>query len=63
MQSHVSALRSLLESGVPTIRNKLGGHGQGEEIRHVSQHHASYALHLTASNILFLSDMENENFS
>ena len=28
-QSHYSALRSVLESGVPTGRNRLSGHGQG----------------------------------
>ena len=29
---HFSALRSTLESGVPTARNKLGGHGQGASV-------------------------------
>jgi hypothetical protein len=29
---HFSSLRSTLESGVPTARNRLGAHGQGTEI-------------------------------
>jgi len=28
---HFSGLRAVLESGVPTVRNRLGGHGQGTE--------------------------------
>jgi len=43
-----------LESGIPTIRNKEGGHGQGVNISNVPEHFASYSLHLTASNLLFL---------
>ena len=29
LKSHISGLRSALASGVPTLRNELGGHGQG----------------------------------
>ena len=29
MQSHFTALRSTLEAGLPTSRNKNSGHGQG----------------------------------
>ena len=60
MQTQFSSLRSLLESGVPTIRNKNGGHGQGVIPVDVPQYLAKYALNLTASNILFLVDsMDN----
>jgi len=55
MQSHFSALRSTLESGVPTIRNDQSGHGQGSEKVVVPEYIASYILHLTASNILLLA--------
>lgn len=55
MQNEFSSLRSLLESGIPTIRNKEGGHGQGHEVTTVPEHLASYALHLTASTLLFLA--------
>ena len=60
MQSHFSALRNTLEAGVPTIRNRLGGHGQGSQIVSVPESIAAYALHLTASNILLLTRAENE---
>ena len=55
MQSHFSALRNTLEAGVPTLRNKRGGHGQGTRVVPVPEYIATYALHLTASNILFLA--------
>lgn len=58
MQSHFSALRSVLESGVPTVRNRLGGHGQGPEKIIVPEYIAAYALHLTASNIVLLARAE-----
>ena len=52
MQSHIGNLRSILESGVPTLRNKLGGHGQGATVTTVSESTARFALHSTAANIL-----------
>jgi len=54
MQTEFGALRTTLESGVPTARNKFAGHGQGEKPRPVPDYFASYALHLTAANILLL---------
>jgi len=57
-QTNMSSLRSLLEGGVPTGRNRLGGHGQGDEIVDVPQHIASYILHMTASTIVFLVESE-----
>lgn len=45
-------------SGTPSIRNKVGGHGQGAEVVNVSESLARYALNLTASNILFLAECE-----
>ena len=56
MKSHFTSLRSTLASGVPPIRNKggQGGHGQGSTLIEVPDHIAAYALHLTASNIVFL---------
>jgi len=56
--SHFSGLRSSLEGGVPTGRNRLGGHGQGTEVVTVPEYLASYVLHLTASSILFLVEAE-----
>jgi hypothetical protein len=54
LTSQFSSLRSLLESGVPTIRNRNGGHGQGESSVPVPEYLARYALNLTATTILFL---------
>jgi hypothetical protein len=58
IQSEISALRSVLESGIPTIRNRLGGHGQGAKQTIVPLHIASYTLHMTASTILLLVEAE-----
>lgn len=58
LQSEFSALRTSLESGVPTVRNKQAGHGQGTQVRRVPQHLVSYLLHLTATSILFLVESE-----
>lgn len=60
MQSHFSGLRSTLEAGVPTIRNRMSGHGQGTKEISVPESMAAYALHLTASNILLLVRADNE---
>lgn len=57
-QSHFAALRSLLESGVPTARNRLSGHGQGAAPMPVPGHVAGYALHMTAAAIVFLAESE-----
>lgn len=45
---------TLLESGVPTVRNRQSGHGHGVQVSDVSPHLARYALHLTAATILLL---------
>jgi len=50
----MSALRSLLEGGVPTGRNKLSGHGQGATPTTVPEHIVSYVLHMAAAAIVFL---------
>ena len=53
-QNQFTSLRSLLESGIPTTRNKLGGHGQGQIPQKVDDEMTRYALDLTVSNIIFL---------
>jgi hypothetical protein len=55
-EQHFTSLRSLLESGIPTGRNKLSGHGQGSEPLDVPIFLVAYMLHMTASTILFLVD-------
>ena len=60
LQNQFSSVRILLESGIPTVRNKKGGHGQGAEVSNVPEYLASYTLHLTATNLLFLANCEEE---
>ncbi len=57
-QSQYASLRSLLESGVPTGRNKLSGHGQGTTPVSVPDHVVAYMLHMTASAIVFLAEAD-----
>jgi AbiJ N-terminal domain 4 len=54
LQDYFSGLRKVLESGVPAVRNKTSGHGQGSMPVEVPEHLAAYVLHLTASNIVML---------
>lgn len=58
LEAQFGALRSVLESGVPTIRNKQGAHGQGANLIEVPDFLARYALNLTASNVLFLVEAD-----
>jgi hypothetical protein len=57
-QQNFSSLKSLLESSVPTGRNKLGGHGQGASTTTVPDYLVAYMLHMTASTIVFLCEAE-----
>lgn len=59
-QQQFTSLRSTLESGVPTGRNKLSGHGQGEEIIKVPEYIVSYMLNLTGAAIILLINSEKE---
>lgn len=61
LQQHFTSLRSTLESGVPTIRNKMSGHGQGSEAIEVPMHYASYMLYLTGTTINFLVSCYKEH--
>ena len=61
MQSQFNSLRGLLESGVGSIRNKVAGHGQGQEIVTVPDHLAAYSLHLTTSTIVFLIECDHSS--
>ncbi len=53
-QNQFTSLQNLLESGIPTIRNKLGGHGQGQTPQRVDDEMTRYGLNLTGTNIIFL---------
>ena len=53
-QQHFKSLKNTLTSGVPTARNKVAGHGAGNEVREIPEYLVSYILHMTASTIVFL---------
>ena len=59
-QNHYSALRTTLESGVPTGRNMLSSHGQGEKPIAIAEHLAAYMLHMTAAAIVFLVNSDEK---
>lgn len=54
MSSHIVNLRTTLETGLPVVRNKIAGHGQGSAIVPISDEFAEYALNLAATNIVLL---------
>jgi hypothetical protein len=53
-QGQFTSLRSLLDSGIPTIRNRTSGHGQGAVPQEVDDEMTRYGLNLTGGNIIFL---------
>jgi hypothetical protein len=57
-QNQMTSLRGLLESSVPTGRNKLSGHGQGAKPTSVPDYLVAYMLHMTASTLVFLTNAE-----
>lgn len=59
--SKFTSLRSMLESGIPTMRNRRSAHGQGGEDHKVPEYLAAYQLHVTASTILMLVRAYNES--
>ncbi|BCG73406.1 hypothetical protein MesoLj113a_45640 [Mesorhizobium sp. 113-1-2] len=59
-QGQLGSLRSLLESSIPTGRNRMAGHGQGATPTEVPAHFAAYMLHMTASTLVFLTTAEAE---
>ncbi|WP_230432499.1 STM4504/CBY_0614 family protein [Plesiomonas shigelloides] len=59
-QQQMTSLRSLLESSIPTGRNKLSGHGQGSETIEIPDHLVAYMLHMTASTLVFLATAEEK---
>ena len=60
LESHLTGIRTTLESGAPTLRNKKAGHGQGQEIVNVSDEYVEYALNLVATNIVLLVKIFNQ---
>jgi hypothetical protein len=60
LQNSFSGIRTILESSVPTIRNKNSAHGQGPDKVVVPKYLANYMLYLTGSTIIFLVEASSE---
>lgn len=59
MQQQFTSLRTLLESGTPTVRNKTSGHGAGVTPVAPTEAIARFGLHTAAANITLLVDAFN----
>lgn len=64
LKSHFEGLKALLsgvqtslEAGLPVLRNKSAGHGQGATVVYIPEHLATYALNLSATNIVLLVNL------
>jgi hypothetical protein len=53
-ENQLNSLRSLLQSNIPTVRNKNSAHGQGTQKRKVPNHLAQYLLSVTGATIQLL---------
>ncbi|SFF11624.1 hypothetical protein SAMN05216167_12934 [Spirosoma endophyticum] len=58
-ETQLGSLKNLLEGGIPTIRNKFGGHGQGEVIQQVDSKLTRYCLNMTGTTIIFMIEQSN----
>lgn len=54
METHLGGVVTTLESGAPTVRNQVAGHGQGSEITDVPDCLVDYVLGLVAVNSVLL---------
>ncbi len=57
MGNQLNHMVGLLEGTVPTVRNKMGGHGAGATPVVVDEEYAAFALHSTAADILLLAKL------
>lgn len=60
LQNHFAGLRTTLESGLPTTRNRYSGHGDGVSNIDVPRYVAQYAINLAATNIVLLINAYKE---
>jgi hypothetical protein len=58
-ETYLGSLRTIMESSIPTVRNKNSGHGQGIQKRVVPEHLASYLLTITGATIKLLIETQN----
>jgi len=62
-QDGQNAIRDIVLQSLPTLRNKLAGHGQGAEVVNISKEYASLAVNLAAVLNMFLVERHLLNFS
>lgn len=55
LTSEFTSLKSILSSGLPTVRNKTSGHGQGNVKKDVPNAMVDFCINLTAANINLLA--------
>ncbi|MEC1303061.1 STM4504/CBY_0614 family protein [Lysinibacillus capsici] len=60
MKNHIQGLKQALENSAHVLRNKNGGHGQGDVIVDVDDSIVRYTLNLCATNIVFLVERYKE---
>jgi hypothetical protein len=55
-ESLFNGIRTILESGTPTMRNRMSAHGQGQSVVNLPDYIAAFGLHLAASTIVLLME-------
>lgn len=61
METHLGGVVTTLESGAPTVRNQVAGHGQGSEITEAPDYLVDYVLGLVAVNTVLLVKLYKES--
>lgn len=61
METHLGGVVTTLESGAPTVRNQVAGHGQGSEITEAPDYLVDYVLGLVAVNSVLLVKLYKES--
>lgn len=59
-ENYLNNFEQVLSAGLPTIRNKEAGHGQGTDVKNVEDCTVEYAINLAASNIVYLVSLKNK---
>lgn len=54
LRNHITGILQTLNTGVPVLRNKTSGHGQGATVNEYPDEYVEYALNLVATNMIFL---------
>jgi hypothetical protein len=60
LETHFKALSTLLKTGLPVLRNKTSGHGQGASIKNLDDHFVSYALYTALANIKLIIECDKK---